>query len=119
MTGANLYVYKQLASAAAAEGKPEASPTAGKKRPNSAVASMPCDDEDDEDEEDEEDDKDDMSCACEVTAIRLHKMCKKETLVILCGEFGIPSSGNKEKLAADISEQLHYETDTDIDEDDE
>ena len=48
--------------------------------------------------------------------MRLLKKCKKETLIMLCNDFGIPTSGNKEKLAEEASEQLHYETDDDSDE---
>ena len=60
---------------------------------------------------------DDMTWACEVAAMRLLKKCKKETLIMLCNDFGIPTSGNKEKLAEEAAEQLHYETD-DSDDDD-
>ena len=58
-----------------------------------------------------DDDDDNMTWACEVAAMRLLKKCKKETLVALCNDFGIPTSGNKEKLAEDAAEQMHYETD--------
>eukprot|EP00966_Prymnesium_polylepis_P008180 188235-Prymnesium_polylepis.1 len=47
-----------------------------------------------------------MTWACEVAAMRLLKKCKKETLVALCNDFGIPTSGNKEKLAEDAAEQM-------------
>ena len=63
-------------------------------------------------------DDDDMTWACEVAAMRLLKKCKKETLIMLCNDFGIPTSGNKEKLAEEAAEQLHYETDDDSDDDD-
>ena len=56
-----------------------------------------------------------MSWACEVAAMRLLKKCKKETLIMLCNDFGIPTSGNKEKLAEDAAEQMHYETDDESD----
>ena len=56
--------------------------------------------------------------APEVAAMRLLKKCKKQPLVALCNDFGIPTSGNKEKLAEEAAEQLHYETDDD-DSDDE
>ena len=79
--------------------------------------SMPRD-EDEEEEEEDDDDNDDMTWACEVAAMRLLKKCKKETLIMLCNDFNIPSSGNKEKLAEEAAEQLHYETD-DSDDDDE
>ena len=66
---------------------------------------------------DDDDDDDNMTWACEVAAMRLLKKCKKETLIMLCNDFGIPTSGNKEKLAEEAAEQLHYETD-DSDDDD-
>ena len=71
-----------------------------------------------EEEEEEEDDDDSMTWACEVAAMRLLKKCKKETLVMLCNDFGIPTSGNKEKLAEEEAEQMHYETDSDSGDDD-
>ena len=52
-----------------------------------------------------------------VAAMRLLKKCKKETLIMLCNDFGIPTSGNKEKLAEEAAEQLHYETDDESDDD--
>ena len=58
-----------------------------------------------------------MTWACEVAAMRLLKKCKKETLIMRCNDFGIPTSGNKEKLAEEAAEQLHYETDDDSDDD--
>ena len=64
-----------------------------------------------------DDDDDDMTWACEVAAMRLLKKCKKETLVMLCNDFGIPTSGNKEKLAEEAAEQMHYETDDESDDD--
>ena len=66
----------------------------------------------------DDDDDDNMTWACEVAAMRLLKKCKKETLIMLCNDFGIPTSGNKEKLAEEAAEQLHYETDDSDDEDD-
>ena len=63
------------------------------------------------------DDNDGMTWACEVAAMRLLKKCKKETLIMLCNDFGIPTSGNKEKLAEEAAEQLHYETDDESDDD--
>ena len=82
-----------------------------------AVASMPRDEEEEEDDDDDNDD-DDMAWACEVAAMRLLNKCKKETLIMLCNDFGIPTSGNKEKLAEEAAEQLHYETDDSDDDDD-
>ena len=42
---------------------------------------------------------------------------QRETLIMLCNDFGIPTSGNKEKLAEEAAEQLHYETDDESDDD--
>ena len=64
------------------------------------------------------DDDDDMTWACEVAAMRLLKKCKKETLVMLCNDCGIPTSRNKEKLAEEAAEQMHYETDDESGDDD-
>ena len=33
----------------------------------------------------------------------------------LCADFGVPVSGNKETLAHNLAEQLHYETDDEED----
>ena len=109
-TGATLYVYASTSAPAAAEdkSKPAEKQESGKKR------KMPCDEEENEDDEDGEDD---MSWACEVAAMRLAK-CRKELLITLCHEFNIPATGTKEELAENLSEQLHYETD-DEEEDDE
>ena len=98
-TGATLYVYGP--SGAGAKVKAETK----KRKGVPAVASMPRDDDDD------------MTWACEVAAVRLLKKCKKETLVMLCNDFGIPTSGNKEKLAEEAAEQMHYETDDESDDD--
>ena len=86
-----------------------------------AVASMPHDDEEEEGEDaedDEEDDEDDMKWACDVTHMRFMKKAKKEHIALLCGDFGIPTSGNKRELSQNLAEQLHYETDDDDDDDD-
>ena len=104
-TGATLYVY----GPSGAGTKVKAEPASKKRKGVPAVASMPRDEE--EEEEEEEDDDDDMTWACEVAAMRLLNKCKKETLIMLCNDFGIPTSGNKEKLAEEVAEQLHYETD--------
>ena len=110
-TGATLYVYGPSGAGA----KVKAEPANKKRKGVPAVASMPRDEE--EEEEEEEDDDDDMTWACEVAAMRLLKKCKKETLIMLCNDFGIPTSGNKEKLAEEAAEQLHYETDDESDDD--
>ena len=109
-----LYVYGPSGAGA----KVKAEPASKKRKGVPAVASMPRDEEEeDEDDGDDDDDDDDMSWACEVAAMRLLKKCKKETLVMLCNDFGIPTSGNKEKLAEEAAEQMHYETDDESDDD--
>ena len=111
-TGAALCVY----GPSGAGTKAKAEPATKKRKGVPAVASMPRDEEEEEEEDDDGDD-DDMTWACEVAAMRLLKKCKKETLIMLCNDFGIPTSGNKEKLAEEAAEQLHYETDDDSDDD--
>ena len=37
--------------------------------------------------------------------------------MMLCNDFGIPTSGDKKKLAEEAAEQLHYETDSSDDDD--
>ena len=114
-TGATLYVYGPSGAGA----KVKAEPANKKRKGVPAVASMPRDEEEEEDDDDgdDNDDDDDMTWACEVAAMRLLKKCKKETLIMLCNDFGIPTSGIKEKLAEDAAEQMHYETDDDSDDD--
>ena len=116
-TGGVQFVYMKSGGAAAA-----AKPTAGQKRGLAtkaavrrvpAVAAMPDDDEASDDDDD--DDDDDMSWACDVTVMRLCKKAKKENLMALCADFGVPVSGNKETLAHNLAEQLHYETDDEED----
>ena len=119
MTGSMLHVYGPkgatlspcIAPAAGAKVK-KADRTPGKKSKREDA------DEEEDDSDGDNDDGDDMSWACEVAAMRLLKKCRKETLVALCNDFGIPTSGNKDKLAEDAAEQMHYETDNSDDEDD-
>ena len=57
-----------------------------------------------------------MKWACEITTMRLIKRAKKEHLIPLLEDFGVPSKGSKEELSTLLSEQLHYETDSGDDE---
>ena len=57
-----------------------------------------------------------MKWACEITAMRLLKKAKKEHLIPLLEDFGVPTKGSKEELCTLLSEQLHYETDSGDDE---
>ena len=63
-----------------------------------------------------EEDEPDMKWACEITAMRLLKTAKKEHLIPLLEDFGVPTKGSKEELSTLLSEQLHYETDSGDDE---
>ena len=44
--------------------------------------------------------------------MRLLKKAKKEHLIPLLEDFGVPTKGSKEKLSTLLAEQLHYETDS-------
>ena len=68
-------------------------------------------------DDDDDDDDDNMTWACEVAAMRLLKEIKKEALVALCDDFGIPSSDNMEKLSEDAAKQMHYDTGDESDDD--
>ena len=72
--------------------------------------------EEQEQEQDEDEDEPDMKWACEITAMRLLKKAKKEHLIPLLEDFGVPTKGSKEELSTLLSEQLHYETDSGDDE---
>ena len=110
MTGSPLYVYGPAAAKVKAE--------PGCQRPaKKCKREEEEEEEEEEDDDDDDDDDDNMTWACEVAAMRLLKKCKKETLIMLCNDFGIPTSGNKEKLAEEAAEQLHYETDDESDDD--
>ena len=80
MTGSALYVHGPAAAKVKAE--------PGCQRPAKKCK------REEEEEEEEDDDDDNMTWACEVAAMRLLKKCKKETLMMLCNDFGIPTSGN-------------------------
>lgn len=59
----------------------------------------------------EEEDDPDMNWACEISQARLLKKVKKEHMIPLLQDFGVPCKGSKEELALALAEQLHYETD--------
>jgi hypothetical protein len=92
-----------------------------KKAPTPVVpASDPAAGKRKEREEDGADDEegDDMSYACRVTAMRLLKKVKKEHMLPLLNDFGVPTKGSKEELVEALAEQLHYETDESMEGDD-
>ena len=72
----------------------------------------------DRDESDSDDSDDEMEWACDVTVKRLLKKAKKEHIALLCGDFGVGISGTKQELSENLAEQLHYETDSDDEEED-
>ena len=64
----------------------------------------------------DDDEDQDMSWACDITSMRLINKVNKEAMIAMLKDFGVPTKGTKEELAALLAEQLHYETD-DEDED--
>ena len=70
------------------------------------------DEEQEQPDEAGDEDEPDMKWACEITAMRLLKKCKKEHLIPLLEDFGVPTKGSKEELCTLLSEQVHYETDS-------
>ena len=52
-----------------------------------------------------------MKWTCQITTMRLLKKAKKEHLIPLLEDFGVPTKGSKEELSTLLAEQLHYETD--------
>ena len=70
------------------------------------------DEEQEQPDEAEDEDEPDMKWACEITTMRLLKKAKKEHLIPLLEDFGVPTKGSKEELSTLLSEQLHYETDS-------
>ena len=74
------------------------------------------DEEQEQPDEAEDEDEPDMKWACEITAMRLLKKAKKEHLIPLLEDFGVPTKGSKEELCTLLSEQVHYETDSGEDE---
>ena len=74
------------------------------------------DEEQEQPDEAEDEDEPDMKWACEITTMRLLKKAKKEHLIPLLEDFGVPTKGSKEELSTLLSEQLHYETDSGDDE---
>ena len=73
-------------------------------------------DEEEEAQPAEEEDEPDMKWACQIATMRLLKKAKKEHLIPLLEDFGVPTKGSKEELSTLLSEQLHYETDSGDDE---
>ena len=55
-------------------------------------------------------------CPPKITTMRLLKKAKKEHLIPLLEDFGVPTKGSKEELCTLLSEQVHYETDSGDDE---
>ena len=70
----------------------------------------------DEEEEQPAEDEPDMKWACQIATMRLLKKAKKEHLIPLLEDFGVPTKGSKEELSTLLAEQLHYETDAGDDE---
>lgn len=63
----------------------------------------------------DEDQDQDMTWACDITSMRLINKVNKEAMVAMLKDFGVPTKGTKEELAALLAEQLHYETDDEED----
>lgn len=59
----------------------------------------------------------DLTWACDITTMRLVDKVNKEAVIAMLKDFGVPTKGTKEELAALLAEQLHYETDDDDDDD--
>lgn len=97
-SGTPVFVYQTLGTGGAT---PAPAPKVGAKRKA----------EDEEGEDCEEDDDEDLEWACEVMVGRLMKKATKDTLSLLCGEFGVATTGTKKALAEALAEQCHYETD--------
>ena len=58
-----------------------------------------------------EEDEPDMEWASKISEARLLKKVKKEHMIPLLEDFGLPSKGSKRQLAWALAEQLHYDTD--------
>ena len=58
-----------------------------------------------------EEDEPDMEWASKISEARLLKKVKKEHMIPLLEDFGLPSMGSKRQLAWALAEQLHYDTD--------
>ena len=67
-----------------------------------------------DDDSDDESSDDDEPADVEMITERLKK-CRRETLVMICEDFGVKSTGNKNMLAEICAEQVCYETDSDSD----
>ena len=59
----------------------------------------------------DEEDEPDMEWACKISEARLIKKVKREHIIPLLDDFGVPCKGSKQELALVLAEQLHYETD--------
>ena len=57
-----------------------------------------------------------MKWACQIATMRLLKKARKEHLIPLLEDFGVPTKGSKEERSSLLAEQLHYETDSGDDE---
>lgn len=118
--GQFMYVRNTVSSSKPAKAKPvgeksadEASDTdkasnvalSGKKRAAPAVESEP----------EPREVEDEMKWPCSVAENRLLKRATRESIVAMLADFGMPTKGSREELALDLSVQLHYETETDDD----
>ena len=102
------FVVAHRVNAPAAAATPEKhSRVNGKRKSVCALASLSADDEM----------TDVLSAFDAHVVMRLLKKAKKEHIAALCGDFGVRISGNKQNLAQDLAQQLHYETDDTQDED--
>lgn len=102
-----VYVPKGTSSPSSSAGKAKANPApkAAAAKPKAAPES-----DDDDDCDGDEDSDAEMAWPCEVSTKRIMKKLKKETMIAMAVDFGIPHSGGKKVLAEDLSTQLHYET---------
>ena len=119
-TGEHMYGVKKSAPApASSSSKPDASPAkksmpkavSGSKRKAEVVKPEP--EEAVAPEAKTSDDEPDMEWACKISLMRLLKKVKRENMILLCKDFGVPSKGSSEQIAESLSVQLHYETDED------
>lgn len=114
--GEHMYgVKKPAPTPASSSSKPDASPV--KKSSSKAVsgtkrkADQVVKPEPEAVETKKSDDEPDMEWACKISLMRLLKKVKRENMISLCKDFGIPSKGSSEQIAESLSVQLHYETD--------
>jgi len=57
--------------------------------------------------ESKSDDEPDMEWACKISVMRLLKKVKRENMIPLCKDFGVPSKGSIEQIAEILATQLH------------